>query len=410
MKRKGNLELHLMLFTGFALLCQTLLFFYVLHLWVLPGSPDSFSGNTLQKFALKFAVVDAFLILIAVVVAGSLGKRYGKGVLSIRDKLKAMRAGRFEKGLKLSTFKGELYELAMASEELRAFLKDQLEKMRTISQEFGEVSEQVAQPLSETTQAIEEQASSLEEISASMEELMSVLKVLNERAEVLGKLMKETADKVDEGERVMGELAETAKKAGENASAISLINEAIMDIAEQTNLLALNASIESARAGDAGRGFAVVAEEISKLSDSSSKSAREIERLLVLIKGTLEEVSRKAVDTVDNFKSIAQDVKEVGRAMEEFINSFSGQSKVMDEVSKSVEVIAEQSQQISHQAELLSGIGTDLVGLVHKLKNILDNFSIKQFQNDSYGNAEKGLRGVEPDLEELKGQKICKNN
>lgn len=65
-----------------------------------------------------------------------------------------------------------------------------------------------------------------------------------------------------------------------SAAAISEITSLIDSIAFQTNILALNAAVEAARARDQERGFAVVANEVRTLTQRSTPSAREIEKLI----------------------------------------------------------------------------------------------------------------------------------
>ncbi len=67
---------------------------------------------------------------------------------------------------------------------------------------------------------------------------------------------------------------------GRKSQEIGGILEIITELAEQTNILAVNAAIEAAGAGDAGRRFGVVAEEIRKLADRVSGSAKEIRGLI----------------------------------------------------------------------------------------------------------------------------------
>src|SRR4029077_13821989 len=67
------------------------------------------------------------------------------------------------------------------------------------------------------------------------------------------------------------------------AATISEVVKAVARIADQTNLLALNAAIEAARAGQHGKGFAVVADEVRTLAETSEKSARDIQELIVQI-------------------------------------------------------------------------------------------------------------------------------
>ncbi len=92
----------------------------------------------------------------------------------------------------------------------------------------------------------------------------------------------------------------------EESSRIAEISNTINDIADKTNLLSLNASIESARAGEHGRGFAVVADEISKLADTSIKSAKEIGDIIRLSVSRIHDASDRITETSRTLQGIIE--------------------------------------------------------------------------------------------------------
>ena len=84
----------------------------------------------------------------------------------------------------------------------------------------------------------------------------------------------------------------------------------ISDIADQTNLLALNASIDAALAGEDGLGFSVAADEVSKLTDRSAASTKEIE---ALIRESLKNITRE----VQTVKGSQLAIDQIGAASKE---------------------------------------------------------------------------------------------
>ena len=154
-------------------------------------------------------------------------------------------------------------------------------------------------------------------------------------------------------ESVNGTL-ETIRELEASSAKIGEMVVLIEDIADQTNLLALNASIEAARAGDAGKGFAVVASEVKGLAEKTTKSTREIERVVA----SIQQTSRKAAAMIDREKTLVVtglDKAEEARSSLENIKNHAAESRLMiEQIATASEEQSSTTTQISEMIHLVS--------------------------------------------------------
>ena len=152
--------------------------------------------------------------------------------------------------------------------------------------------------------------------------------------------------RVREAATTVGALADASERIGDFAEAVSRI-------ARQTNLLALNAAIEAARAGEHGKGFAVVAEEVRKLAEESSLSAREIA-------GTIAGVRESIASAVDSMSQGAQEVRDVGDVARQADVALGA---VLEEIQRVTELIGETARVSRAQTATMQELAGTIEGV-----------------------------------------------
>lgn len=185
----------------------------------------------------------------------------------------------------------------------------------------------------------------------------------------------------------------------------------VEQIAQQTNLLALNASIEAARAGEHGRGFAVVAEEIRKLSDStqqnlegmkafvgsirtaaaegkagmnqSMEATRSMSREIEQVYGTMERNVVRLEATVQDVRSITDDMEGIRVAVDEINRAMETSSQDAERLSEMTQSIHAQATDSAAKAREISAIDTTLSQLTGQMMKQL-NGSVNALSNEEF--------------------------
>jgi len=219
-------------------------------------------------------------------------------------------------------------------------------KMATISTESSRISSEIAHAIVEVASGSSNQATEIETSVKNVSQLADRISravektiVMEEESETMQSLSDFGITTIDslntqasQTNEITLNVVKEINQLNQYVKNINVITNVLRSIADQTNLLALNAAIEAARAGDAGKGFAVVADEIRKLAEQSNSHTREIQKHIEKI-----------------FKQAQSSTNLVGEA-EASIN--------------------EQSEMVSHTAEVFSRINTTIATHVENIKEL----------------------------------------
>ena len=230
---------------------------------------------------------------------------------------------------------------------------------------------------------------SIQRVADNAKEAESVARTASETALKGGEAVDSTVAGILQIRETVAQSTRKVKRLAESSQEISKIVSVISQIATRTNNLALNASIEAARAGDAGRGFAVIADEVRQLADRSSKSLRDIEKIVLQIQSetssvmiAMEEGTQQVIEgteRAEQAKNALEDIIQVSNRIDSLVESITADTveqsetaqsvaQVMQSVEMTAQGTSQESQQVSTALQNLVSLAGDLLASVEKFR------------------------------------------
>ncbi|MCH1626393.1 methyl-accepting chemotaxis protein [Ferdinandcohnia quinoae] len=282
------------------------------------------------------------------------------------------------------------------------------QKMKIINQANDEIIgniQEVAISTETQLERSEETVKAIEEMSIGIQRIAEAATDVSEKSSNMEKHVKDGFDeiqliinRINNMKDTVTESSKVIEELGEQANEIGMIVGLISGVAEQTNLLALNAAIEAARAGEHGKGFAVVSQEVRKLAEESSKSAKLIEDRLNHFKFTIEkavmnmhEGTKKVEEgalavnhTQEKFKSILHDVELVTDEIQDVSAITEEMSAGSEEISASIAEFASLTKETADSTKNVAA-STDRqlesMDTISELTSTLNELSLKLEQS-----------------------------
>lgn len=267
----------------------------------------------------------------------------------------------------LGTLKQNINSSLNALSSALSIVSDSTVKVAAAAEQSSRVVEQVAHGSMEQKDAVTHLAAAVSESSTAITDIAK-------NTETAAQCSKTSAAAALGGKDKIHEMSRITVQITENNNKINAITGLIQDIADQTNLLALNAAIEAARAGEQGRGFAVVADEVRKLAEKVSHSAREISDLINKAVADSAVASEASSTIQEAMESIAQASTQTQDMLQQIAAAVEEQSMTMSDIHKNVITLNDTAESNAEAAKEITVTVLDLSQLADETRTQVGKF------------------------------------
>lgn len=277
-------------------------------------------------------------------------------------------------------------ELAAVATQFNSFV-DKIERVmvdvRRSSENVKMASVEISAGSMDLSRRTENTAANLEESAAAMEELTSTVSNSAESSRHAASLADSAVTAAESGNGLMTDVVGTMRDISASSQEVVRIIDVIDSIAFQTNLLALNASVEAARAGEHGRGFAVVAEEVRRLANHSTESAKEIKTLIDTSAEKTASGEALVQQAGDKMKDIVEQVQRVNHLINEVTSAADEQKTGISQVNQAVTQLDQMTQENAALVEESAAASESLKREASQLAETVSSFKVRMSLDDA---------------------------
>ncbi|MBD1935939.1 methyl-accepting chemotaxis protein [Microcoleus sp. FACHB-68] len=182
-------------------------------------------------------------------------------------------------------------QVQVAANRLHGSACNSTQKVETLSQGANNQAKAIAA----TLKSVADLGRSMQSIASATLKAAVIARQGVVAAQDGNRSMNQTVNSIERIHDSVNEASKKMKRLAESSQEIYKIVNIISGISEKTNLLAFNASIAAARAGEHGQVFRVVADEVQRLAERVTDSAKEIEQLIT----TIQQETAEALQTME---------------------------------------------------------------------------------------------------------------
>lgn len=275
------------------------------------------------------------------------------------------------------------------STELKA-LQHLMDQVTNIAEQLGDTSEEMTRISAQMATGSQQTSLQVAVVSSTSHQISQHISGVSSAIEEFAANIREISHAVTNVTEIITRAVNIAHDANTTITGLRIhsqeigkIIQVITNIAKQTNLLALNATLEAARAGDLGKGFRVVADEVKKLSEETSTSAKDVAYKIGMIQTSTQEVTSAITEVVkiisqgsELSNTIAAAISEQTQTVNEISRSVTDSARGSDQISAAISKIATTAQGSSEQAARVRDEAQELSSLAGQLRQLVNQFQI----------------------------------